>query len=33
LRHIGYWLGAICDELVMDALAEEFAGPSVVASR
>lgn len=30
LRRAGYWLGQVCDELMMDALAEEFAGPSVV---
>lgn len=31
LREAGYWLGRVCDEVVMDALAAEFAGPSVVA--
>jgi diamine N-acetyltransferase len=30
LRRAGYWLGKVCDELMMDALAEEFVGPSVV---
>ncbi|MFE7558354.1 GNAT family N-acetyltransferase [Kitasatospora sp. NPDC057500] len=30
LREAGYWLGRVCDEMVMDALAAEFAGPSVV---
>lgn len=30
LRRSGYWLGAECDEIIMDALAEEFPGPSVV---
>ncbi|WP_406453584.1 GNAT family N-acetyltransferase [Streptomyces sp. NBC_00876] len=30
LREAGYWLGEVCDELVMDALAAEFAGPSAV---
>lgn len=30
LREAGYWLGQVCDELVMDALAREFAGPSRV---
>ncbi|MFJ9605875.1 GNAT family N-acetyltransferase [Kitasatospora sp. NPDC101176] len=31
LRQAGYWLGQVCDELIMDALAAEFTGPSVVA--
>ncbi|MFJ2895624.1 hypothetical protein ACIO87_12140 [Streptomyces sp. NPDC087218] len=26
----GYWLGRVCDEIVMDALASEFGGPSAV---
>lgn len=30
LRAAGYWLGEICDELIMDALASEFTGPSVI---
>jgi RimJ/RimL family protein N-acetyltransferase len=30
LREAGYWLGEVCDEIVMDALASEFAGPSAV---
>lgn len=30
LRCSGYWLGAECDEIVMDAVADEFPGPSVV---
>lgn len=30
LRRSGYWLGAECDELIMDALADEFPGPSTV---
>ncbi|MFJ9952078.1 GNAT family N-acetyltransferase [Kitasatospora sp. NPDC091207] len=30
LREAGYWLGRICDELIMDALASEFTGPSVI---
>lgn len=30
LREAGYWLGRVCDEVVMDALAGDFAGPSVV---
>ena len=30
LRRSGYWLGAECDELIMDTLANEFPGPSVV---
>jgi len=32
LRRSGYWLGAVCDEIIMDALAEEFPGPSAVAA-
>ncbi|MCX4745305.1 GNAT family N-acetyltransferase [Kitasatospora sp. NBC_01287] len=31
LREAGYWLGRVCDELIMDALAAQFAGPSVIA--
>jgi diamine N-acetyltransferase len=30
LREAGYWLGAVCDELIMDTLAAEFTGPSAV---
>lgn len=30
LRQAGYWLGQVCDEVVMDALAAEFEGPSVI---
>ena len=30
LRQSGYWLGEVCDELVMDALASEFSGPSAI---
>ncbi|MFJ2788365.1 MULTISPECIES: GNAT family N-acetyltransferase [unclassified Streptomyces] len=30
LREAGYWLGQICDELVMDTLARDFAGVSGV---
>ncbi|SDU19728.1 GNAT family N-acetyltransferase [Jiangella alkaliphila] len=30
LRRAGYWLGAPCDELIMDAVAEEFEGESWV---
>ncbi|MFD4243895.1 GNAT family N-acetyltransferase [Streptomyces sp. NPDC058525] len=30
LREAGYWLGEVCDEVIMDALAREFPGPSVV---
>ncbi|MGH3982740.1 MAG: hypothetical protein ACRDST_08670 [Pseudonocardiaceae bacterium] len=26
----GYWLGAECDEIIMDALAGKFPGPSAV---
>ncbi|MEV7936869.1 GNAT family protein [Kitasatospora sp. NPDC088264] len=32
MRQAGYWRGAVCDELIMDALASEFSGPSVLAS-
>jgi diamine N-acetyltransferase len=31
LRRAGYWLGDECDELLMDAVREEFVGPSRVA--
>ncbi|MFB7471659.1 hypothetical protein [Kitasatospora sp. NPDC056184] len=30
LREAGHWLGRVCDEVVMDALAAEFTGPSAV---
>lgn len=30
LREAGYWLGQICDEVVMDALPSDFTGPSVI---
>ena len=30
LRQSGYWLGQVCDEVIMDALASEFAGESVI---
>ncbi|MFE6686038.1 GNAT family N-acetyltransferase [Streptomyces sp. NPDC057743] len=30
LREAGYWLGQVCDELVMDTLAKEFTVPSRV---
>lgn len=32
LRCSGYWLGRECDELVMDAVRVEFAGPSRIAA-
>lgn len=28
LRNAGYWLGEVCDELLMDAVREDFTGPS-----
>ncbi|WP_332757194.1 GNAT family N-acetyltransferase [Streptomyces sp. MT206] len=31
IRQAGYWLGQVCDEMVMDALATDFIGPSAVA--
>lgn len=31
-RHSGYWLGQVCDEVTMDAIPEEFTGPSVIKS-
>ncbi|MDT3395785.1 GNAT family protein [Streptomyces sp. B1866] len=31
LRQAGYWLGQVCDEVIMDALATDFAGPSAIA--
>ncbi|MDD9376515.1 GNAT family protein [Streptomyces sp. ZAF1911] len=30
LREAGYWLGQVCDEVLMDALAKDFTGPSAV---
>nr|WP_228447314.1 GNAT family protein [Streptomyces paludis] len=33
LRESGYWLGQVCDEVLMDALAKEFTGPSVITPR
>ncbi|WP_257786959.1 GNAT family N-acetyltransferase [Streptomyces physcomitrii] len=30
LREAGYWLGKVCDEVLMDALAKDFTGPSAV---
>ncbi len=30
LRQAGYWLGQVCDEIIMDALASDFPGPSVI---
>jgi len=30
LRRSGYWLGAECDEIIMDAVVDEFPGPSAV---
>lgn len=30
LRQAGYWLGQVCDELIVDVLATEFPGPSVI---
>ncbi|MGQ4515558.1 GNAT family N-acetyltransferase [Streptomyces sp. DW26H14] len=30
LREAGYWLGQSCDELLMDALASQFTGPSAI---
>lgn len=30
LREAGYWLGRVCDEIVMDALPADFPGPSVI---
>lgn len=31
LREAGYWLGQVCDEVIMDQLAGEFIGPSAIA--
>lgn len=33
LRQAGYWLGQVCDEVLMDAIAEDYAGPSAVMDR
>ncbi|MFE9722229.1 GNAT family N-acetyltransferase [Streptomyces sp. NPDC005794] len=33
LREAGYWLGKTCDEIIMDSLASDFAGQSVVPGR
>lgn len=33
LRQSGYWLGQLCDEVIMDALQSDFAGPSAVAGQ
>ncbi len=30
LRQAGYWLGDVCDELIMDAIPADFPGPSVI---
>ncbi|MGH3978676.1 MAG: GNAT family N-acetyltransferase [Pseudonocardiaceae bacterium] len=30
LRRAGYWLGTECDEILMDAIPEDFPGPSTV---
>ncbi|MFF6793229.1 GNAT family N-acetyltransferase [Streptomyces filamentosus] len=30
LRESGYWLGEVCDEVLMDALSADFTGPSAV---
>lgn len=30
LRQAGYWLGQVCDEVVMDAVADDFAGSSAL---
>ncbi|MFB8038411.1 GNAT family N-acetyltransferase [Streptomyces sp. NPDC056004] len=32
IRQAGYWLGKVCDEIVMDAVATEFTGPSIIAA-
>lgn len=32
MRQAGYWLGQVCDEIVMDALATEFTGQSAITS-
>lgn len=33
LRQAGFWAGASVDELLMDALPEDFAGPSMIVGR
>lgn len=33
LREAGYWYGKVCDELIMDALARDFDGPSAITSQ
>jgi diamine N-acetyltransferase len=33
LREAGYWLGEVCDEVIMDALAVDFTSRSVVKAR
>ncbi|MFE9010161.1 GNAT family N-acetyltransferase [Streptomyces cyaneofuscatus] len=30
LREAGHWLGTVCDEILMDTLAGDFTGPSVI---
>ncbi|WP_445402976.1 GNAT family N-acetyltransferase [Streptomyces sp. LE64] len=30
LRQAGYWLGQVCDEIIMDAIADDFTVPSVI---
>ncbi|MFD8966046.1 GNAT family N-acetyltransferase [Streptomyces sp. NPDC059568] len=30
LREAGYWLGQVCDEIIMDVLAKDRSGPSVI---
>ncbi|MEV3948580.1 MULTISPECIES: GNAT family N-acetyltransferase [Streptomyces] len=30
LRQAGYWLGQVCDELIMDTLSSDFSPPSVI---
>ncbi|HWR48011.1 MAG TPA: GNAT family protein, partial [Pseudonocardiaceae bacterium] len=30
LRQSGYWLGEVCDEILMDALKEDFPEPSPI---
>jgi diamine N-acetyltransferase len=30
LRQSGYWLGEVCDELIMDAVKEDFPDPSAI---
>ncbi|WP_433549628.1 GNAT family N-acetyltransferase [Streptomyces sp. CA-294286] len=30
LREAGYWLGEVCDEAIIDALAKDFTGPSAI---